>query len=222
MDVLNIDFSPFIPNISDAFVQVYGEEFKEIIDKRINNIQYVIYRNAKGINSYYRFLCTCKQQELSLDFLKRIGIDVSYYEGKSYAESLNEEIDHLIDEYLGGVPLSFNPHFINFPFGIKSFKDMKGEVNESVLLRRQLNFLNFFRGEDKEKLTLDTIKAFEQTEEYEIINKKINEYLMIYKELLEKYLQYLKTIEKYKKYSDGEKERLQKILNMKKLNFIKI
>ena len=37
MDKLNIDFKSLLPYVIDAFSSVYGDEYRSIISKKINN-----------------------------------------------------------------------------------------------------------------------------------------------------------------------------------------
>lgn len=215
MNALAVNFEKYIPNIIDAFVQVYGDEYRETITKRINSILYVIYNNLDGISSYYDFLSTCKKQELSLEFLSQIGIDISKCKDKSYAEPLDEDINKLIHGYIDGITWSFEPMFLNHPDGIKAFKTIKEDIPQESILNGQLKFLNFYRGKDVESLTLETLEIFKQTDEYSEILNKIKGYLRIHSHLFAEYEQYLETIKEYRDYAEEEKKRCTDLLEIK-------
>ena len=63
MNLLNIDIKNYIPDIVDAYTEVFGEEYRNIIKNKLNNIQYVIYNNEQGIDNYVHFLeKRCKEK----------------------------------------------------------------------------------------------------------------------------------------------------------------
>ena len=69
MNLLDIDFQSIKTPIIDAFTYVYGEKYRDIIRKRINNIYFISYFDVEGIDSYIHYLRGCKGKELSLRFL---------------------------------------------------------------------------------------------------------------------------------------------------------
>lgn len=101
MNLLNIDVKDNIPDMVDALVKVYGNEYRDIIAERIDKIHYVMYNDVDCIENYVDFLKTCKQKELSIKFLEQIGIDVSKYQGKSWAKDLDEDTMELLEGYIG-------------------------------------------------------------------------------------------------------------------------
>ena len=96
MNVLNIDLKKINLQIIDTIVEVIGEEFRNIIEERVSNIYDITYNNIEGIQAYYNFLENCKKKELALKFLQNIGIDISSYPIRSYAEPLPSELEKLI------------------------------------------------------------------------------------------------------------------------------
>lgn len=86
MNILDIDINDSLPYIIDAFSEVYGEEYRDVITDRIcNKTYFFMYNNVEGIDNYLYFLKSCKARELSIKFLDKIGIDVSKYKDISYA-----------------------------------------------------------------------------------------------------------------------------------------
>ena len=70
MDKLNIDFKSLLPYVIDAFSSVYGEEYRSIISKKINNCIILSYHDVEGLNDYVSYLKRCKGRELSIRFLE--------------------------------------------------------------------------------------------------------------------------------------------------------
>lgn len=68
MDLLNIDIQANISDIIDAYTKVYGPEYREVIEKRINQIFYIVYNDVDGISDYLTFLKECKKKELAIKF----------------------------------------------------------------------------------------------------------------------------------------------------------
>ena len=102
MDILNINLEEYFGEIIDVYTQIFGNEYREIIEEKIKNADYVTYSTANDVSKYIIFLEDCKARELSIKFLKEIGIDVSKLEGKKLTEEVPNKIRRLITEYIGG------------------------------------------------------------------------------------------------------------------------
>ena len=146
MNILNIDVKDYIPNVIEAYIKVFGEEYRDIIQERINSAKIITYKTEQGIENYVIFLENCKARELSIKFLKEKGVDVSCLEGKSYTEEVPSNIKRLISEYIGGYS-----GFICLPeqnyIGIRAFdrgvQEKNKEYSENII-EKQIEFLNFF------------------------------------------------------------------------------
>ena len=103
MDILNINLEEYFGEIIDVYTQIFGNEYREIIEEKIKNADYVTYSTANDVSKYIIFLEDCKARELSIKFLKEIGIDVSKLEGKKLTEEVPNKIRRLITEYIGGI-----------------------------------------------------------------------------------------------------------------------
>lgn len=105
MNPYTLDYSEYKNDILDVLVEVYGYEFESVIRSCFNLIYSVLYVNYEGLNSYYRFLLSCKSRELSLKMLKIIGVDVDKYRVTNYADEFCEELrdkkydDELVIDY---------------------------------------------------------------------------------------------------------------------------
>lgn len=93
------DIKKYIPDILDAFSYLFGEEYREIMSQRINNLKYFMYYDSDSIENYYNFLLSCKQKELSIKFLDLIGIDTNKNKNRSFAYDFDQELDNLINNF---------------------------------------------------------------------------------------------------------------------------
>jgi len=202
MNLLNIDVRQ-LPwaDIIDAYTKVYGDEYRDVIEKRVNQIIFITYNNVDGIKSYIHFLESCKQKELGIKFLQQIGIDVSKYEGRSFAEDLDKDTNALLDAYLGGYPWGIDSNGL----GIKAW--YHPQLGGMQRKKHRIEFINFLRGQDVTPITRKTYKAFCETDEYQEILGRIEEYLQIHSQLLEEYERYMQEIEPYRQYVRDEEER---------------
>ena len=99
MNILDIDFDKYNPIFVDVFSEIYGEEYRSIIEERINNTIHINYNNSDGVERYYNFLIACKEHELFYKFFEQIGI-TKRDENIRYSEGFNEKFVDLIYKYL--------------------------------------------------------------------------------------------------------------------------
>ena len=213
MDKLNIDFKSLLPYVIDAFSSVYGEEYRSIISKRINNCIILSYHDVDGLNDYVSYLKRCKGRELSIRFLDEIGIDVQTNGIDNYAKPLDKKIrnvlDCLIDSSFG---FSINP---DYWAPLLAF-DSNNKNNKEKLLENKIKIINYFLNNSKDKITYRNFESFTKTDEYLQILKKINEFKIIYKKLLSEYYDWEKQLAPYEKYIEDENKRKDDILQKKK------
>ena len=121
MGILNINLDKYRKKAVEIYTKIFGKEYETIIRKRIESVEIVTYNSEKGIRKYKIFLENCKARELSIEFLRKIGIDVSKAKGRSFAEELPDDLRKLAREYFCG-----NSGFTYFPeknnVGIRGFK----------------------------------------------------------------------------------------------------
>lgn len=188
-----------MPYIIDAYAKVYGEEHRELIEKRANKILYVIYNNVYGIEMYMMFLRDCKKKELAIKFLEKIGFNIDKNQIGMYAEALDENIYNLIEHYIGKY---FYIGDDILPKGIKAWKK-----DDDYVKQEKIKFINFLRGENKNQVTEETFQDFCKTDEYKEILEKIKEYLKIYDGIEQEYEDYLQELKPYEEYVQEENKR---------------
>lgn len=217
MNILNIDINQYIPDIIETYSEVFGEEYREIIEKRMNDTEFIFYNRSDEIRDYYEFLKSCKEKELTFKFLEQVGENVKKYKPKNYTAELDEHIQKLMEQYTG---LNYwsKKEYIIFPKGIFLWSNIDfsnklvnaqtkslGEIEQD-----KIQFINSQRKNNKEPITEDNISEFYKTDEYNELEDKIHNFLLIYDEIEEKYNEYLQELSPYKEYIDKEKERKEK------------
>ena len=217
MDKLNIDFKSLFPYIIEAFSGVYGEEYRSLISKKINNAIIVYYYNITGLDSYISFFKKCKAREFSIRFLDEIGIDVQKYKTNNYTLPLSEDIRKIlacfIDEDCG-----FSKDF-NYFSPLKAFDD--NNKTYLKLLENKLKIINYLLGPEHEVITDENFADFEKTTEYLELLKKINEYKAVYERLLSQYNNWANQLEPFERFVKDEQERKGKILREKTIELLK-
>lgn len=96
MNLLDIDFQSIRAPIIDAFTFVYGEEYRDIISKKINHTYFISYYDVDGIDSYIHYLKRCKVKDLSLRFLDMIGVSSSY-DRSNYSHCFDDDTIRVLD-----------------------------------------------------------------------------------------------------------------------------
>ena len=219
MNILNIDFKSLLPSAIEVFTNIYGEEYRSIITERVNNALILSYLDPDGINNYASFLKRCKRKEFAIELLSRIGIDTEPYKKENYTDS-GYEIEKLLDPYIDGSYLGMDSSSANYWAPLRAFDpnnvDLENSYHEKQLLKNRIELINHLRGEDKEKLTVETFSAFIETEEYNKLLEKINEWRAIHNELLAQCSEWEKCVEPYEEYSRNEQNRKKEILQKKK------
>lgn len=204
MNLLDIDVYDSIPDIVNAYTKVFGTEYKDIIEKRINSVIYITYKNPEGMYNYIQFLKRCKEKELAIRFLEKIGVDVSK-DCKKYADRLDENLDDLIDNYMGSY-LGINSNFRIY-LGVRAWLPTDKNTNTKEIIEAKIEFINFFRGKNGNLITEENFQEFCKTDEYKKIYDEIQEYLQILEQLSIEYKNYLQSLEPYQEYVDNEQNR---------------
>ena len=206
MNILDIKIKKLIPYAIDAYVHVFGEEYRSIIEERLNKLSWVYYSNIDGVENYASFLKKCKRKELATEFLEQIGIDVSKQKEKGFAEDFDADLSEILEKYLGEeYSLMFIPEFKDKVFdGIRAWisKDETKKVRQE-----KIKFLNYIRGQDKTPITEENYDDFCKTEEYKQILQKIESYLQLFDEKVKKYEEFLGTLKDYDDYCASERKR---------------
>ncbi len=157
-------------DIIDAYVEVYGEEYKDIITKRISNQNILISVSNKNLNKLIRSLKKNKLNDLNIDFYKSFIKDIDFDELRPRKD--NEE------EYTEFLPTLFfdgdedledeidNPYYksilrnIDSPAYTKCQKELKDFLEKINLFKEQLS------SKENQKKNKDIEEKY---------NKKLNE-----------------------------------------------
>ena len=207
MDSFHINIQKYIPDLIEAYTNVYGEEYRGIISKRINSIIFFQYNNLAGMRNYILNLKSCKQNELGIKFLKEIGIDTSKYNVKSYSK-LDNSLSDLLNRMDWEIETIKNDNTVFGGIGAWKPHQLKNKPHlMEVVQNSRIRFLNFLRGDQHPPITSETFEEFCTTDEYKQLLEKINEYLKIYTRLQKEYEDYLHRLEPYETYINYEAKR---------------
>ncbi len=210
MNPLDFDIKDSIPHIIDAWAEVYGTEHKELLKQREHRNFYVIYNNIDGIEDYIEFLKDCKQKELAIKFLNKIGINTSKFKQESYAEDLDENINKLIEVFIGDYRNIGPINSMLSSDGINAW-DFTDEKEKTQNVEEKIKFLNIIRGKNAEPITKETYGEFCNTNEYNKLKRNIEVYKKFYEQNIQEYEEYIKELEPYEEYVSNEKNRKKEI-----------
>ncbi len=214
MDSLNIDFKRLLPYVVDAFTKVYGQEYHDIILRKINNAIIVPYYDIEGLSNYLLYIKKCKRRECAIEFLDKIGIDVEKSKG-NYSQSLDIEFEKILGYYIGSSFLGFSEN-ADYYAPLQSFKP--NNMNDSkILLNNKIKIVNYFLDKKHQHITKDKFNLFVETEEYRQILKEINEINIVYEHLLSEYRKWEARLQPYEDFVECEEQRKSKILERKKI-----
>lgn len=206
MERLKINIEEYLEEIIDIYIKIFGNQYRNIIEERVRSTEFIEYNTEQSVRSYIFFLENCKAQELSIKFLREIGIDVSSLEGKTYTEELPGDIRRLIREYIGGISgFTYLPE--HNTLGIRAFDKKVQDANkerEDEIERNQIQFLNFLFA-DEEFYSKPDVEEFFKTPKGKETYKKIQEYIEIYNSIFREYKEFENTLEPYKKYVQDRK-----------------
>lgn len=206
MDSFKINIEKYLEEIIDIYIKIFGNQYRNIIEERVRSTEFIEYNTEQSVRSYIFFLENCKAQELSIKFLREIGIDVSSLEGKTYTEELPGDIRRLIREYIGGISgFTYLPE--HNTLGIRAFDKKVQDANkerEDEIERNQIQFLNFLFA-DEEFYSKPDVEEFFKTPKGKETYKKIQEYIEIYNSIFREYKEFENTLEPYKKYVQDRK-----------------
>lgn len=213
MDKLDIDFNSLLPYVIDAFSSVYGEEYRSIISKKLNNALIIQYHDVEGLNYYVSYIKRCKAREFSIRFLEEIGIDVQEYKKSNYTEPLESNLNKIL-----GCLIDANFGFskdVDYWSPLRAF-DTNNKTNPERLLSNKIKIVNYLLGNEREKITKENFEFFAKTKEFSELLKKINDFNVVYEKLLFEYNNWANQFIPYEKYVEDEKKRKEGILQKKK------
>ena len=209
---LDIDFDSAIPHVIDAFTHVFGEEYRDIITKRVNRTTIIYYKDPTHINGYISHLKRCKKRELYIRFLDELGYDVEKYKTNNYTQSLGVEEEKILDDLIHS-SYAFDDD-ADYWSPIRAF-DSNNETGEWKLTCNKLKIINFLLPADHNVINENDLESFMQTEEYSNLLKRISEIRTIYDKLYEEFQEWYKNLDSLNKYVEDEKKRKEDIYKQK-------
>ena len=211
MNLFNIE--ELLPYVIEAYTHVYGEEYRQLINDRVNNACINVYEDIVGLNDYVSYLLACKKRELAIRFLEAIGEDFSFYGKDNYSERLDEKTNSIISNYFS-LFWAFDSNY-DYRSPLLCFNIQEYGDNEKIILSNKISLINYLLGENHEKITEANFDDFSKTDEYAELLNKINIYLKVYNNLLQEYLEFEKSLLPYKEYVWNERKRYYHIMEEK-------
>ena len=206
MNLLDIDFQSIRTPIIDAFTFVYGEKYRDIISKKINNTYFISYFDIDGMESYVYYLRNCKGKELSLRFLDAIGVSTCY-DRSNYSHDFDSDTEEVLNSTISIDPFS---EYRNVWSPLCAF-DENNQEHENRLQVNRLKVINYLLQEKGKQISIDQLTSFMESDEYQEIYEKIEKYRNIYNDLLEEYYEWEKSLSPYLEFIDKEKKRKNRI-----------
>ena len=206
-----------IPFVAEAYTHVLGEEFEDIIKKRLNNAMIIPYYDVEGLYDYLKDIKRCKRREYSIKFLDKIGLDVEEYKRNNYTEPLDGKIGDLLYNYIYDSYLGFGK-YNEFRVPLLAFKENNNSAPEQ-LLENKIKIINYLLKDEHEEITKENFESFTKTEEYQQVLIKINEFKKIYEQLLSEYKSWEEQLKPYEEFIKFEQKRKSEILKKYKIIF---
>ncbi len=211
---LSIDFKRLLPFVVDAFTKVYGEEYRDIIFQRINNAVIIPYYDIIGLNDYILCIKSCKRREYAIEFLDKIGVDVERYKKNNYMQQLDDEIEKVLEYYIGGSYFGFCED-TDYWSPLQAFKPSNVQQSKK-LLENKIKIINCLLDDDHEQITEKNFDLFVETEEYRRILEKIDKFNIVYEPLLSEYRRWEEQLHPYEQFAKFETERKKEIIERKR------
>lgn len=212
MNLLDIDFQSIKTPIIDAFTYVYGEKYRDIIRKRINNIYFISYFDVEGIDSYIHYLRGCKGKELSLRFLDEIEVSTCY-DRSNYSRKFDDNTTQVLDLTIHSI-FAFTERY-KYWAPLCAF-DEDNHESETTLWVNRLKIINYFLKKKGEKIFPDELNSFMESDEFQEIYEEIKNYRNIYQGLLEEYHDWEKSLSSYLEFIKKEQDSKNHIYQEKK------
>lgn len=189
INLLNINFKDFLPHIIDAYTSVYGEDYRNTIEYKINNTLIYQYSNYIGLENYINNLKTYKKKELIIRFLKLCNL-------------LNKE-DEMLD--YESIYKKYNLSFIDinslddmnsssiFKFNPDKFDDTFINVMRDILGKKFKNVLEY--------------EEYKKSEEFNKDLDRINEVKILFIDLIKEYNEWLVDLLECEDYIEQERNK---------------
>lgn len=189
INLLNINFKEFLPHIIDAYTSVYGEDYRDTIEYKINNAIIYQYSNYIGLENYINSLKIYKKKEIIIKYLKLCNI-------------LNKEDEKLDYE---NIYKKYNLSFIDinslddmstssiFKFNPDKFDDAFINVTKDILGKKFKNVLEY--------------EEYKKSEEFNKDLDRINEVKILFIDLIKEYNEWLVGLLEFEDYIEQERNK---------------
>ncbi len=177
MSILNLDFSKYKKDIVEAYIEIFGEEYRNFIEQRADKIMTFVYLKDEDVSDYYFKQLDCKRKELGIKFLNQIGFNINS-QNIDYTIDLPKEANDILGKFFGPFIYWFNSYQEAY---LMDFDD-----NDIPL-----DFINIFKSPNTPEVTFEQYKTFKMSEEYSKIVDKIKYCKKIYQELLNEMKDYV-------------------------------
>ena len=196
MDLLNLDLDKLKPYVIDAYTHVYGSEYHDIIEHKINNALYLTYIDIRGLEEYINNLLAYKKYKLSISFLEQIGYDVSKYKSLNLKElSRENNLNEILKANFGRFEIIFEKdENIIILLEIKGYKDIYDKLKSEFILYKE-SFFRYYKFIEEDNNRKDII--FKEGMDY-----TYNELLSVIPLELKERLEKLSKEEVYKMFFD--------------------
>ena len=189
INLLNINFKEFLPHIIDAYTSVYGEDYRDTIEYKINNAIIYQYSNYIGLENYINNLKTYKKKELIIKYLKLCNILNKEDEKLDYENIYKKynlsfiDINSLDDMNTSSI-FKFNPDKFDEAF-INVTKDILGKMFKNVL----------------------EYEDYKKSEEFNKDLDRINEVKILFIDLIKEYNEWLVDLLECEDYIEQERNK---------------
>lgn len=199
------DIKKHIPLVIDTYSELFGEEYRNIITTRLNNLQYFIYDNItdfpniEGFTNYYGYLLNCKKKELSTKSPELMKTEFEKYKAtlEPYRKSIieqqeqkekiyNEKSEKFLEQAYSKLPLKTRL------FMSKNHQTMQSFLGSTDVLEEEANIEFFSSSYDKiledpneNENTKEAIKNF-RMQYFSSLGAKVNPDTVCYDDVIKK------------------------------------
>lgn len=175
----------------DSYVEQYGEENREIIEKRFDQLKFCFFENPKKIRDYINIKSARMGRKMTLELFKRIGMDSSQIQVNSTGgfTSSNPEIKKMLEAFF---PDTGYITYSNSQRGIFCFLDKYDEDSPFNLMHKALVLQSLGHIEN-----LSDVQSFLKSEEYKAVKEVIDIILRIAEEYRQVLVETFDEVEQY-------------------------
>ena len=158
--------------VINSYVNVYGEEYRDIISKRINSSMIFMYDDPIFKEDHVKFLRHCKRNMYRVQLLIKLGINVK---------------DEYKTNYVNSLPTNYQ-NIIRILIGKNQFKDINNapicNFTNDDNIEDKIDIINLFL---KEKVTIKNYDDFKKTIKYPQILYVVRKLAKLYQEQIKDY-----------------------------------